>query len=438
MSVAFDHRDPGTPEAAWQAVDLGTEPLVLDRTHLVVVAAHPDDETLGAGGLIATAAAAGHDVTVIVATDGEAASPEQRGLALLRRQELTAALYRVAPRAHIRHLGLPDGGLRENTRRLASMLTAEFAAFDPDDTLVAVTWWGDGHRDHRVLGETVRTVARGARVIGYPIWYWHWGDPDSPDPGPWVELALTPRAASAKAAALSEHASQYRTDDGDPVLHERMLAHFQRDREVFVDAGEPVPAAPVDIGRFEEFFRTHDDPWGFETRWYEERKRSILLSALPRRRFTRTLELGCATGTLTAELAQRSDEIVGVDASETALRRAAERVPGAVFEQRTLPQEWPDGEWDLIVLSELGYYWSPGDLSLALERITGSLASDGVLVACHWRRRIPDASLDAEAVHRAIARRGLQRLARHVEEDFILEVWTPYGVPSVAAAEGLT
>ena len=128
---------------------------------------------------------------------------------------------------------------------------------------------------------------------------------------------------------------------------------------------------------------------------------------------------------------------MAVDASATAVARARDRVPEAIVEERVLPGDWPEGTWDLVVLSELGYYWSHDDLTTAVRRIVEGLREDGVVIACHWRRTIPDAVLDAAAVHRAIGRSGLQRLARHVEEDFILEAWTPYGVPSVAAAEGL-
>lgn len=440
MRVAFDHRDPGTPESAWAQAPLEAEPLVLDRSRLIVVAAHPDDETLGAGGLIATAAEAGLDVTVLVATDGEAAPVPESGdrpAGIRRRLELTAALAHLAPRARLRFLGLPDGGLREHTRKLTSLLAEEFAGWEPDETLIAVTWDGDGHRDHRVLGETVRAVAGDARVIGYPIWYWHWGDPSSPAPGPWHRLTLSPRAIAAKAAAIAAHVSQHSGEPGERVLHDGMLAHFARDTELFVDAGRPEPAASADPSSFEEYFRSSDDPWGFDSRWYEERKRALVLASLPRRRFARTLELGCATGALTAGLVERSDEVVAVDASETALQRARARVPSATFEHRVLPTDWPAGRWDLIVLSELAYYWSAADLADALAHIVDGLTEDGVLVACHWRHPMSDAPLDAEIVHRALARTGLRRLARHLESDFLLEVWAAPGVPSVAAAEGL-
>ncbi|WP_405371884.1 MULTISPECIES: PIG-L family deacetylase [unclassified Microbacterium] len=444
MSVSFDHREHGTAERAWQTTEIPAEPLDMSFSHLVVVAAHPDDETLGAGGLLATAAAAGVEVTVVVATDGEATLPETRRAGVTRRAELTAALARLAPRARLRFLGLPDGGLREHAGDLSDLLIGEFRAVDPADALIAVTWWGDGHRDHRVLGEAVLATAGSRRVVGYPIWYWHWGDPARPDPGPWLRLPLTPGVMSAKAAAIAEHGSQQRLGaDADPVLHENMLSHFHREAEMFIAVPPPSPAAPaasaasVEPAHFEEYFARHDDPWGFDSRWYEERKRALVLASLPRRRFARTLELGCATAALTAELATRSDEIVGVDASAVALERARRRLPSVRFEELVLPADWPEGTWNLIVLSELGYYWSRDDLGAALEKITATLRPDGVLVACHWRRPLSDAPLDAAIVHEAIARTGLERLARHIDEDVILEVWVTAGTPSVAEAEGL-
>src|SRR5205823_5271974 len=95
--MTFDHRDPGTPESAWQLPDLEPlgRPAAGDR--LVVVAAHPDDETLGAGGLIAGAHRAGAVITVIVATDGEASHPNSpthssAELATTRRGEVQAAI----------------------------------------------------------------------------------------------------------------------------------------------------------------------------------------------------------------------------------------------------------------------------------------------------------------------------------------------------------
>ena len=78
MSIRFDHREPGTPEAEWQRVRPWSASSALDLAvdRLVVVAAHPDDETLGAGGLITIAAERDIAVTVVVLTDGLASHPE--------------------------------------------------------------------------------------------------------------------------------------------------------------------------------------------------------------------------------------------------------------------------------------------------------------------------------------------------------------------------
>lgn len=440
MSVAFDHRDPGTSEADWTGARLWARaaPLNDPAARLIVLAAHPDDETLGAGGLIATAAAAGTDVSVIVATDGEASHPGSSGTedpGMRRRLEVVAALRELAPGARLRFLGLPDGGLRESTPALRDALVTELGAL-PHGVLLAAPWWGDGHRDHRVAGEAALTFrGPGVHVIGYPIWLWHWGDPESIDavvePGRWRMLPLTPGVADAKSAALARHVSQVEplsaAAGDEAILHDGMRAHFARPYELFIHTEPPQAAASADPATFDAHFRAHADPWRFETSWYEERKRSVVLAALPRERFASALELGCATGVLTLELARRADAVLGVDASPTALARATDRAAGAAgvsFERRTLPADWPRGSFDLVVLSELGYYWSPEDLALAQARIAASLTQDGVLVACHWRHPMSDAPLTGDSVHAALGDdASWTKTLHHLERDFVLDVF---------------
>ena len=98
-----------------------------------------------------------------------------------------------------------------------------------------------------------------------------------------------------------------------------------------------------------------------------------------------------------------------------------------------VPQQWPDGTFDLVVLSEVGYY--ARDLDLLARRAWDSLGPDGVLVACHWRHPAPDHPHDADAVHRALHRPG-RRIVEHVEDDFRLDVWTATG-RSVAVETGV-
>jgi SAM-dependent methyltransferase len=249
----------------------------------------------------------------------------------------------------------------------------------------------------------------------------------------------------------------------EALIHDGMRAHFERDVEVFVlpapapeSAPEPAPdAAPASASPdtspaslapsfFDDFYARHDDPWGFDTRWYEERKRALVLATLPRQRFRDVLELGCATGALTVALRGRADRVLGVDASETALERARRRIaeddPGSIELRRaTLPGEWPDGEYELVVMSEIGYYWSPSDLHDAARKSLATLSADGVLVACHWRHPVEEYPGTAEEVHAVLrALPGLRLLARHEEEDFLLDVLVRENEPSIARAAGIT
>jgi hypothetical protein len=108
------------------------------------------------------------------------------------------------------------------------------------------------------------------------------------------------------------------------------------------------------------------------------------------------------------------------------------------FEQRRIPDEWPSGAFDLIVLSEVGYYCGANDLRSLAHRAASSLTEDGVLVACHWRHRVQEYPLRGDEVHRELlSEPGLAVLAEHVEEDFVLHVLTRPQAGSVARATGL-
>lgn len=192
---------------------------------------------------------------------------------------------------------------------------------------------------------------------------------------------------------------------------------------------------------FEDLYARHEDPWGFTDRWYEQRKRALLLASLPRPRFARAFEPGCSIGVLTAELAPRCEALLATDVAERALAAARARLagaPGVVLERRAVPGQWPPGPFDLVVLSEVGYYCSEPDLAVLAERAAASLAPGGVLAACHWRHPVGDYPVTGDAVHAALrSRPGLAVLAEHVEEDFRLDVLVPAPAVSVARASGV-
>ncbi len=188
------------------------------------------------------------------------------------------------------------------------------------------------------------------------------------------------------------------------------------------------PQASDRLPYFDALYRDNEDPYGMRTRWYEERKRNVLLAALPHRRYGRVYEPGCGAGELTAALAARCDAVLASDfnahAAASARRRTAS-LPNVRVASHQLPQDWPHDEapFDLIVVSELGYFLDAPAMGALAELCAASLTPEGVLVACNWRPDFKERALATDAVHSAFTHTGLARLVRHAEDDFLLELW---------------
>ncbi|MEE2035799.1 class I SAM-dependent methyltransferase [Nocardiopsis sp. CT-R113] len=200
----------------------------------------------------------------------------------------------------------------------------------------------------------------------------------------------------------------------------------------------------VDGSYFDAMYSSCDDPWGFRTRWYEQRKRALSMAALPRERYGRAFEPGCAIGLLTGELASRCDRVLAWEGSAEAASQAREEsaAAGNVLVRRArVPAEWPEGPFDLVVLSELLYYFDDADLASVLDRTRESLGPGGTVLAVHWRHTVPEHVRSGDDAHLALAAvPGLVRMVEHVEEDFLLELYQAGdgGEPvSVARAGGL-
>jgi SAM-dependent methyltransferase len=195
---------------------------------------------------------------------------------------------------------------------------------------------------------------------------------------------------------------------------------------------------------FEAMYQAASDPWGFESRWYERRKYAISMALLPAERYRAAFEPGCSIGVFSALLAPRCDRLLCCDGAAAAVRAArarTEQLPCVRVEQRTLPEDWPRGRFDLIVFSELLYYFGDSDLSEVIHRGSTSLRPGGTLLAVHWRHPVADYPRSGDSAHAAIAAHGaLARLARHDERDFLAEIYvrTDGAAPlSVAQATGL-
>ena len=192
---------------------------------------------------------------------------------------------------------------------------------------------------------------------------------------------------------------------------------------------------------FDALYASSEDPWSFTERWYEARKRALTIAALPHARYSRAFEIGCSIGTLTAELADRCDTLVSVDTAAAAVATARTRLIGVgnvELSVMNVPDQWPAGTFDLIVLSEVAYYFDENDLHGLLDVVVASLNPSGLLVACHWRHPVADYPLTGDKVHELIrASAGMVMMAEYVDHDLRLEVFGIEPPQSVAQREGL-
>ncbi len=138
---------------------------------------------------------------------------------------------------------------------------------------------------------------------------------------------------------------------------------------------------------FEALYRENPDPWQFATSEYEAQKYATTLDALPRDRYKSGFEIGGSIGIMTEQLAQRCDRLLSIDVSSIAQSQAIQRCQHLInidFQLMSVPNEFPDDAFDLLVLSEVGYYWSWDDLHQAQNLILDRLQPQGHLLLVHW------------------------------------------------------
>jgi predicted TPR repeat methyltransferase len=153
---------------------------------------------------------------------------------------------------------------------------------------------------------------------------------------------------------------------------------------------------------FAKIYETNTDPWQFETSPYEREKYLASLTALPLKKYSRAFEIGGSIGVLTRMLADRCDKLLSVDVSPIAQRRARARCseqPNVDLKIMHFPRERPAQTFDLIVLSEVGYYLCERDLLIARDWIINSLQTGGQLLLVHWTPFVEDYPLTGDEVH---------------------------------------
>jgi LmbE family N-acetylglucosaminyl deacetylase len=248
VSLVVDAEHLGTSESSWigsgRLEALAPLPPITS-SRVIVVAPHPDDEVLGAGGLIQLLSRCGLTVEILSVTDGEgshpqSATPVAQHLRAVRSEETRQALTRLGlPELEVSRLGIPDGHVGRHEALLVDSLADRL---NPGDLCVA-PWIGDGHPDHDACGRAAHesAAAMGASLLGCLIWAWHWARPEGKDL-PWDQcrrVDLTSEQTARKRWATSSYRSQIRpigpAEEDRAVLLPPMLRRYWRPFEIFVD-----------------------------------------------------------------------------------------------------------------------------------------------------------------------------------------------------------
>lgn len=180
---------------------------------------------------------------------------------------------------------------------------------------------------------------------------------------------------------------------------------------------------------FEDVYAENDDPWNFAASVYEAEKYAATLRALPREKYKNAFEVGCSIGVLTEKLAKRCEKLLAVDVSEKALFQAEKRckdLPQVRFRKMNVAEEFPAETFDLILISEVGYYLSPEDWQKLMQKIFLHLAEKSHVVLVHWLPFVEDYPQTGDEVHDSFAKfaeRKMQNLHGERCENYRIDVW---------------
>lgn len=236
--------NPPTSESEWRRFVAGLPEFdQATPAAALVVAPHPDDETLALGGTLATWADAGTAITVVAVTDGEGSHPGRPGLAAQRVAEQTQALRALGVRDDPVRLGLPDTGVTDQESELTQLLAphvqrlADAGQTTGETGVVVAPWDHDAHTDHDAVGRAATLAARrcGLALLAYPVWAWQWAVPTDFAGLDVRRHRLGVDARSRKALAEAAFVSQTTSLDGaEPILSAQFRERFRRSDEVLI------------------------------------------------------------------------------------------------------------------------------------------------------------------------------------------------------------
>ena len=374
------------------------------------------------GGTIALATKLGIEVHVIFVSDGSQSHPGSKKyphdkLITLREDEATNALLILGvKRSNVYFMRMPDGRLPFSGDisfdGLAGNVLQLLRSLKPG--IVFLPWRRDPHRDHRATWQITMAAMKLYRptlIFEYFIWLWERAsDNDHPQKQEgnlfYIDINET---IEVKKDAILAHVSQT-TDliDDDKngfTLSANMLGHFNHSKEYFIQTKLNFmedSLHSLSENYFDEVYREKEDPWNLATSNYERDKYNATLLALPKENYGSAFEIGCSIGVLTEVLLQKCSRILAVDVADAPIIQAKKRLekyPQATVEKMAVPATFPKEHFDLVVMSEVGYFFSFADLEKLAEKICAHLNENGQLLLVHWTHFVPDFPLTGDQVH---------------------------------------
>jgi SAM-dependent methyltransferase len=180
-------------------------------------------------------------------------------------------------------------------------------------------------------------------------------------------------------------------------------------------------------GFFDAKYRERADPWDFARSEYERSRYNAIIAALETQSYESAFEPGCSIGELTRRLAERCGHVDAMDISATAIAHAKTRCgdfSNVSFHVGCLLSGMQGGEYDLIVFSEIGYYFEAPRLQELGNMLVSRIRTSGTLLAAHWLGTSKDHVLSGDRVHEILGGLSglrLERQERHV--GFRLDQW---------------
>lgn len=158
---------------------------------------------------------------------------------------------------------------------------------------------------------------------------------------------------------------------------------------------------------FEARYSKQSDPWDFATSAYELGRYQTTLSALSRTSYGTVYEPGCSVGVLTCALARIAARVIAIDFAPSAILRARTRCsasPNVELHCTSVATYVPEPPLDLVVFSELGYYFDPAELARIGSVLSHKLNRRGEFLAVHWLGHSPDHVTHGDQVHETLRR----------------------------------